>query len=108
MMEERCVFCEIVAGREPAEVLYEDDDLVVFRNLLSWVPVTLLVVPRRHIDQAELWRDLGRLAPSPSIWAASTARRAFACYRTSAARRCRARRTRTSTSSAGTQLGRYV
>ncbi|MBI2912670.1 MAG: histidine triad nucleotide-binding protein, partial [Chloroflexi bacterium] len=34
-----CTFCEIVAGREPAEILYEDDEVMVFRNRLRWVPV---------------------------------------------------------------------
>lgn len=54
-----CVFCEIVAKREPAEVLYEDDEVMVFRNRLRWVPVMLLAVPKRHMTQAELWQDVG-------------------------------------------------
>ena len=41
-----CVFCEIVARREPADILYQDEHVVVFRNRLNWVPVMLLVVPR--------------------------------------------------------------
>ena len=56
-----CTFCEIVARRESAEILYEDEEVVAFRNRLHWVPVMLLVVPRRHISQAELWRDMGRV-----------------------------------------------
>jgi histidine triad (HIT) family protein len=50
-----CVFCEIVAGREPAEVRYQDEHVVVFRNRLNWVPVMLLAVPREHMTQGELW-----------------------------------------------------
>ena len=57
-----CVFCEIIAGREPADVLYRDDDVIVFRNLLRWVPVMLLAVPTRHLRQADLWRDMARVA----------------------------------------------
>jgi histidine triad (HIT) family protein len=53
------VFCEIIAGREPAEVLYEDDDVIVFRNRLRWVPVMLLAVPKKHMTQRELWQDVG-------------------------------------------------
>ena len=56
-----CTFCEIVAKREPAEFLYEDDEVVVFRNRLRWAPVMLLVVPRRHMSQEELWQDMGRV-----------------------------------------------
>ena len=56
-----CVFCEIIAHREEAEILYEDDEVLVFRNRLRWVPVMLLSVPKRHMTQAELWLDLGRV-----------------------------------------------
>ena len=57
-----CVFCEILEGREPADILYRDDEVIVFRNVLRWVPVMLLVVPVRHLHQSELWRDAGRVA----------------------------------------------
>ncbi len=60
-MNRYCVFCEIVAGREPAEVLYQDDDVIVFRNRLRWVPVMILAAPKRHLTQGQLWRDLGRV-----------------------------------------------
>ncbi|HEY5639510.1 MAG TPA: HIT domain-containing protein [Dehalococcoidia bacterium] len=56
-----CVFCDIVAHKAPAEILYEDDDVVVFRNRLRWVPTMLLSVPKKHLTQAELWQDLGRV-----------------------------------------------
>ena len=59
---EWCTFCRIVAKLEPAEILYEDDDVMVFRNRLRWVPVMLLVVPKVHRSQEELWRDLGPIA----------------------------------------------
>ncbi|HLA83098.1 MAG TPA: HIT domain-containing protein [Thermoleophilia bacterium] len=56
-----CTFCEIVARREPAEILYEDDEVMVFRNRLHWVPVMLLAVPKAHKAQAELWADMARV-----------------------------------------------
>ena len=61
--EEPCVFCDIVAGREPSTIRYEDDEVLVFDNKLRWVPVMLLVVPKRHLTQAELWEDgsIGRI-----------------------------------------------
>ena len=52
-----CVFCEIVAHRQPARIRYEDAKLIVFDNQLDWAPVMLLVVPRRHITQREMWTD---------------------------------------------------
>ena len=60
-MNRRCVFCEIISGREPADVLFQDEEVVVFRNRLRWAPVMLLSVPVRHMSQAELWSDLGRV-----------------------------------------------
>ena len=39
---------------------YQDDDILVFDNQLDWVPVMLLLIPKRHMTQTELWtsRDL--------------------------------------------------
>jgi histidine triad (HIT) family protein len=54
-----CVFCEIIAGREPADVLYQNDEVIVFRNRLKWVPVMLLAVPKQHMTQKELWHNIG-------------------------------------------------
>ncbi|TMF13686.1 MAG: HIT family protein [Chloroflexi bacterium] len=56
-----CTFCEIVEGREPADILYEDDEVMVFRNRLRWVPVMLLTIPKKHMTQAELWANMGHV-----------------------------------------------
>jgi histidine triad (HIT) family protein len=50
-----CVFCEIIAHREPARIVFEDDHVIVFHNVLNWVPVMLLAVPKQHMLQGELW-----------------------------------------------------
>ena len=50
-----CMFCEIVARRSPATIRYEDDDVLVFDNILRWLPVMLLVVPKEHVTQVDLW-----------------------------------------------------
>ena len=50
-----CTFCEIAEGRLAAHVRYDDGEVLVFDNHLDWVPVMLLVVPRRHLTQTELW-----------------------------------------------------
>jgi histidine triad (HIT) family protein len=60
-MNRYCVFCEIIAGREPADILHQDEEVIVFRNRLRWVPVMLLSVPTKHMTQDELWKDLGRV-----------------------------------------------
>jgi histidine triad (HIT) family protein len=57
-----CVFCEIIAGREPADIWHQDDEYIVFRNRLRWLPIMLLLVPKKHLTQDELWSDMGRAA----------------------------------------------
>lgn len=43
-----CVFCEIVAGRSPARVVYDDDQLVAFHDIRPQAPTHVLVIPREH------------------------------------------------------------
>jgi histidine triad (HIT) family protein len=48
-MEKDCVFCQIIHGQRPADFVYQDDSLVVFKDIRPHAPVHLLVVPRKHI-----------------------------------------------------------
>ncbi len=62
MITPACVFCDIIARREPATIHYEDEEAIIFDNQLDWVPVQLLVIPKSHMSQTELWRSGGLLA----------------------------------------------
>jgi len=44
-----CMFCRIVARESPADIVYEDDTVVAFRDIYPKAPVHLLIVPRRHL-----------------------------------------------------------
>lgn len=44
-----CLFCRIAARESPAEILYEDEDCLVFRDVRPQAPIHLLVIPRKHI-----------------------------------------------------------
>jgi len=44
-----CLFCKIIAGEIPSETVYEDEQLVVFRDINPKAEVHLLVIPRQHI-----------------------------------------------------------
>ena len=50
-----CDFCGIVSGRMERRIRYEDDELLVFKNMLTWVPVMFLVVPKEHMTQDQFW-----------------------------------------------------
>ncbi|MFD1425659.1 histidine triad (HIT) family protein [Kroppenstedtia sanguinis] len=51
-----CVFCKIVEGSLPAEKVYEDGDVLAFRDLHAQAPIHLLVIPKKHISSV---REIG-------------------------------------------------
>lgn len=53
--DESCDFCGIVSGRIQRIVHHEDENLMVFKNKLTWTPVMLLVIPKVHMSQQEFW-----------------------------------------------------
>ena len=59
-----CDICRIVANEAPSRVAYQDDDVMVIYNMLQWVPVMLLIIPKKHMTQKEMWHSqiIGRLA----------------------------------------------
>ncbi len=44
-----CLFCKILAGEIPADKVYEDDKMLVFKDLYPKADVHLLAIPRFHI-----------------------------------------------------------
>ncbi len=44
-----CIFCKIANGDIPSEFVYEDDEVVAFRDLNPQAPSHILIIPRRHI-----------------------------------------------------------
>lgn len=48
-MEKDCLFCKIAAGQMDTEFIYEDETLVVFKDINPHAPVHWLVVPKNHI-----------------------------------------------------------
>lgn len=45
-----CLFCKIVAGEIPSERVYEDDDILVFKDIAPQAPFHALVIPKTHIS----------------------------------------------------------
>ncbi len=45
-----CVFCQIVAGQSPADIVYRDKRVIAFRDIRPRSPVHILIVPIRHIS----------------------------------------------------------
>ena len=44
-----CIFCQIVAGKIPSEILYQDEEVIAFRDINPQAPVHILIIPKKHI-----------------------------------------------------------
>lgn len=47
---DNCIFCKIVAKQIPAAIVYEDDDVLAFKDINPAAPVHLLVIPKQHLS----------------------------------------------------------
>ena len=48
-MAQACLFCRIVKGELPADIVFQDEQALAFRDINPQAPVHLLVIPKRHI-----------------------------------------------------------
>jgi histidine triad (HIT) family protein len=49
-MTDECIFCRIIRGESPSQIIHQDDQVTVFRDIAPKTPVHLLIVPNRHIE----------------------------------------------------------
>jgi len=45
-----CVFCRIASGEIPSQILYQDDQVMAFRDIHPQAPVHIIIIPREHIE----------------------------------------------------------
>jgi histidine triad (HIT) family protein len=45
-----CLFCKIIRKEIPSEIIHQDQDITVFRDINPAAPVHLLIVPNRHLS----------------------------------------------------------
>ena len=55
----QCIFCRIAAGEIPAQIVWQDDHALAFRDVHPQAPVHVLFVPKRHVES---FADLGEAA----------------------------------------------
>lgn len=46
---EDCIFCKIINKQIPSEIIYEDDEIIAFKDIEPVAPVHILVIPKKHI-----------------------------------------------------------
>jgi histidine triad (HIT) family protein len=52
-----CIFCQIASGKIPADIVYQDKEVVAFRDINPQAPVHILVIPRRHIPSLDQLKE---------------------------------------------------
>ncbi len=65
-----CVFCRIIAGEIPANIVYQDEKVIAFPDINPLAPTHLLIIPKKHIPslvqldetEASLIGDMARVA----------------------------------------------
>lgn len=45
-----CLFCKIITGEIPAEVIYQDNEIIAFNDIDPQAPTHILVIPKQHIS----------------------------------------------------------
>ncbi len=48
-----CIFCQIASGKIPSDIVYQDEELIAFRDINPQAPVHILVIPKRHIPSPD-------------------------------------------------------
>ena len=52
-----CIFCKIVAGKIPAQVVYEDESVIAFKDLSPKAPVHVLIIPKKHVRSVAHFKE---------------------------------------------------
>lgn len=47
-----CLFCKIIEGEIPANIVYQDDDVLAFHDINPQAPTHILCIPKKHISTA--------------------------------------------------------
>lgn len=47
---ENCIFCKIVKGEIPSEKVYEDENVLAFKDINPAAPIHVLIIPKKHIE----------------------------------------------------------
>ena len=44
-----CIFCRIIAGKIPSDIVYQDEEVIAFRDINPQAPTHILIIPKEHI-----------------------------------------------------------
>ena len=81
-MENDCIFCKIIKGDFNTEFVYENEYVVVFKDINPKAPVHLLVVPRVHVASLNELEDKNLMAELLSAVKETTKKIGLKSYKT--------------------------
>jgi histidine triad (HIT) family protein len=53
MLNDNCLFCKIVNKETPAEIVFENEEVLAFNDISPQAPVHILIIPKTHISSPE-------------------------------------------------------
>ncbi len=45
-----CIFCKIINREIPSDIVYEDEEVLAFKDINPQMPIHILVIPKKHIE----------------------------------------------------------
>lgn len=70
MPEADCIFCSIARKELPTEILYEDEEVVIFPDKFPKAPTHLLLIPKVHVESVLTLDEKTKGIPGMLIWKA--------------------------------------
>ena len=72
-----CIFCKIIQKEIPAEIVFEDEEILAFKDRSPLAPIHILVIPKKHIESIDNLEETDALLMGKLIVAARTLARQF-------------------------------
>lgn len=70
MLDANCLFCKIIEGDIPADIVYRDENIVAFRDITPQAPTHVLLVPTVHVENAATLAQLSSVVTAALFTAA--------------------------------------
>lgn len=48
-----CLFCKIISGDIPSQKVFEDENILAFKDIAPQAPVHVIIIPKKHVESAD-------------------------------------------------------
>jgi histidine triad (HIT) family protein len=55
-----CIFCKIINKEIPSEIVYQDEKILAFKDIVPKAPVHILIIPKKHVPSVDYLRKENR------------------------------------------------